>query len=297
MSSARAGEVTEEQRNDVRKGIQSYEQGDAQVALRLWIPVYESLDRTQRFRLAFNIARAEDKLAQESEAAFYYEEFLEGFRDVKSLDGADKARLEEEATRANSRLLALRRQLARVAFADGTYTVRMGERTFAPRQFVYLRPEMVRLVFSNEDKVLDDRSVLLHAGESRLIGPEREVRLQSSPPNLLAPTPGSIELRSGAPFPPVLLVVGAGLTAATVALPVLTYIDGSNYQQAHPLSSNVADADRNQTIQAHYASLETRHYLALSVPITLGVATGALALWYALAPRKKVVIEGAMLRF
>ncbi len=291
-----AGEVTEAQRTDVRAGLRAYDDGDTEEALRLWRPVFDTLARPQRFRLAFNLARASDKVGRDEDAALFYEEFIDGLKAAKVPDVTDRAFLDEEGTRANARLLALRSTLARVAFADGLYVAKVSARTFHPRDIVYLHPETYRFVFTKDEKSLDERSVTLHAGEARVLGPEFEVRLRGTLDPIQSPPP-AIEVRSGPPFPPAVLYLGAGLTVASVALPIFTFVDGTSYHESHHLSSSIAEEGRNASIRAEYASLETRHYLAMSVPITLGLATGALALWYALSPRRAVKLEGAMLRF
>jgi hypothetical protein len=89
------------------------------------------------------------------------------------------------------------------------------------------------------------------------------------------------------PFSPVVLYVGAGVTVASIVVPILTYSHASSVRDSYNAATTFAEAT---TFQDQYGSARTLAYATLAIPIALGAITGGLTAFYVLGTKERDVI-------
>jgi|GEM_PF-1017499 len=301
---ARADDELASYRERFKAGLEKYKGGAVAEALQYWEPIYRELGASKGYRLAFNLARAYETYGDFTRAAERYESFVAEV-DARNTAGEKlDAIVAKEEKEARDRLAELMATKGRIKVNAGASAVAVRIDAAEPRVsgFVaYVAPGAHEVVLAPGTSAEDKRQVTVQAGEIAEIAPRpAEDAAPPAPPprDPVTPLPAPIirtERRTERPFSPIVVVVGAGVAAASVVLPVLAYDSALSYQRSNPLRSpsdvalDSSLAAANDAKRADYKTRQTTFYAALAVPITLGAATAGLAAWYWLGAKERDV--------
>ena len=290
-------------RERFKAGLEKYKAGAVAEALQYWEPIYRELGAAKGYRLAFNLARAYETFGDFTRAAERYESFLSEVDARTRLGEKLDPIVSKEEKEARDRLAELMATKGRIKVNAGVSAVAVRIDAAEPRVsgFVaYVTPGAHEIVIAPATSAEDKRQVTVQAGEVvEITPPTPEDATAASPPPRdpipTAPPPPVIrtEHRTERPFSPIVLVLGAGLTAVSVVLPIIAYDNAISYQRQNPLRSpedvaiDSSLASVNDAKRADYKARQTTFYAALAAPITLGAATAGLAAWYWLGTKER----------
>jgi hypothetical protein len=264
-------------------GIEKYGDGAYAEAIGYWDAIYRELGPQKGYRLAFNMARAYEKLRDFTQAAERYELFLAEYGSRKLAGVALDTNVDREASEAKDRLAELQRTTGRIRVNAGTSSLD-AKIDATPRRAAgftaYVAPGDHTVTFVRGNTTVDARSVHVKAGELVEATPPADPTPQPQP----APRIGH---RLERPFSPVVLYIGAGATVLSVLVPLLTYNNALNIAHSH--DGSIDPAFRAKA-EADYPAARTTAYATLAVPLTLGVATGALATWFFLGSSERAFL-------
>jgi hypothetical protein len=273
-------------RERVQHGVEQYAAGAYREAIGWWEPVYRELGPHKAYRLSFNLARAYEKFLDFTQAAERYESFLAEVDARRKTGEALPPHIVKEEIEALDRLDQLRKTKARIRVNTGSRPVDVqiddGERR-AAGFLLYVRPGTHAIVFWNGKDKLDTKEVVIDAGElSELTppSPPEEVRV-------VEPQPLRRVHEVNHPFSRVVLYVGAGVTVASIIVPILTYSHASSVADSYNAATTF---DAKTTLYDQYGSARTLAYATLAIPIALGAITGGLTAFYVLGTKERDVI-------
>lgn len=274
-------------RERFRMGLVRYQAGNVSEAIQFWEPVYRELGAARGWRLAFNLARAYELFGDATRAVERYESFLSQVAERRQRGEVIEELIQKEEDVA-------RAKLAEMASTKGRIVVPAeGERAIA----VMIDGSEARLAGFTAYVAPGQHTVVLEPGsprESRQVlevaaGQAAVVRLPAkAPPPTLSASPAALWPVEERPFPKGVLFVAGGATALSVLAPVLTFSSAKDFQEQNRLSSEPGASEANLRKQADYDAKKTTYAATLAIPITLAVATGALAAWYFFGGRTRL---------
>lgn len=268
--------------------MEDYAEGRYREAIGKWEPIYRELDLEQSYRLAFNLARAYDKVGDATRAAEYYEIYVAELSRHQGSGEPDPS-LAKHGKDAEERLEELKRSFGRLHVLPGRRVVKIdrGEpRVSVASGFVeYVSPGKHAVTFDpgTKDQVEVEISVL--AGELRDV--ETPALVIARP----ASTPLRYETRIEHPVSSTVLWVAGGVALATVALPVAMYARALGVKSDYDRTSDANRGEKEQ-LGRDYDTARTNAYVSIAVPAVLSVTAGALVTWYLVGARERRVPAG-----
>jgi hypothetical protein len=274
-----------------KAGFEKYNAGQYAEAIVDWEAVYRQSGREKGYRVAFNLARAYDLLADATRAGDYFARYL---REVERRRAAHLPIEEIVATQeeqARARLDELAPVTARIRVLTGgralTLTVDAEDPHVEDRAYVtYVAPGKHIVKFGTGDDVVR-REVSVEKGQT--------VDVDPPPP----PPPPVYVTRVEHPYSGAVMVIAGGVAFASIALPVLFYLNasatGEDFKQANTPERRALD-DEAAPLRDEYLAAKQRAYASLAIPISLAAITLGLTAYYYLGAREtKVRVARPML--
>ena len=239
-------------RERFKAGMERYKAGDLAAAISDWESIYREVGTEKGYRVAFDLARAYDKLGNLAHAEERYQSFLTVVDAKRSAGLALESVVLQEENEARERL-------AKIASEKGPAHP---EPTLAPE--------------STPAPVTSPSPP-----PSAAPAPPSAPPPGSSPP----PTP-AIEPPSDHPFSPVLLFVAGGVTVAAIAACAVEYANAPSAEDAvHAVAGQPVSAQMGPL--STYDNTKTLAYGTLAASISLAAITGGLTAWYLAGTKPK----------
>jgi hypothetical protein len=312
---AHADDPMTEFRDRFAKGMAHYKAGRVTEAVGFWEPIYRELGPEKGYRLAFNLGVAYDALTDATRAAERFEAFLAEVEARRTRGETIEPLVAKEEKEAKEKL-------AHVASTHGRIRVKAGRDPIAaqidagePRlagYLVYVKPGAHTVTFAPGAKEAEKKDVTVAAGELVEVAPTpppppveppkpKPVDKVEPPPDLVKPKPPPpkppprVVVTREPPFPAAVVFVGAGISLATVIVPVLTYGEAASQREA---ALTISDPQKQGEAQAAYDSQRALAYATLVIPIALGTITAGLAIaYFAGTKEKQTLLDASALRF
>lgn len=272
-------------RGRFREGMDKYKAGAFADAIVIWESIYRELGPDTGYRLAFDLARAYDQLGDGIKAADHYDTYLEKVR-VRREQGEtlepNVARQEEIARERRELIVSTKGRIEVHAPARGAVVVRIDNTPARVAPFlVYVEPgnHTVTLGTGREAEV---RTLVVRRGELASVQPRDETRDETPSPSPAPPT--QTVTRIERPFSPTVLWIGAGVAAASLVVPVITYANALSIKTEYDDPATPA-ADKTR-LASDYESARSNAYASIVVPALFTATVGALSLWYVLGTKE-----------
>lgn len=274
---AHADDATDRRREAFKSGMEDYGAGRFREAIGKWEGIYRELEATDSYRLAFNLARAWDKVGDPTRASEYFEAYLVE-TDRRTKEGPIDALLEKQAEDARARLKELKASYGRIAIGAGPRAVKVDKeqpRAAGSAGFVvYVTPGEHTITF--DPKTDAPRTVKVEAGA--VVDVETPPLVVTPVEPKIEPAPVRYETVTERPFSPVVLYVAGGIAAATLIVPVVLYAN------ALSVKSDYDDASRpreeRERLAVDYDSAKTNAYSgAIFAGGMIAIAGGLTAWW------------------
>jgi len=268
-------------RDRFRQGMEKYKAGAMAEAIRAWNAIYDEIGPQRGYRLSFNLARAYEANSETSRAAERYQTFLNEFGVRKAAGEALDPIVEREAQEAQSRLDQLDANNGRIQVVSGGSTLLVQIDASDPRlgTFVsYVAPGSHVVIFSPGSPGQERHDVSVKAGEIVVVSASPPLPPLVAPLPVVALPPKQHRMVLERPFSPVALYVTAGVAAASVVVPILTYANAGAIGTSY-YASTTNPAARQQTYD-NYVSARTVAYVTLAIPMALTALTGSLVVYY-----------------
>jgi hypothetical protein len=275
----------EQYREAFKKGYEKYTEGAFGEAIGLWDPIYRELGPKRGYRLAFNLARAHEKVSDFVLAGERYEAFLDEVDARRKAGEVLDAIVEMEAKEAEERIDELRATRGRIKVIPGAQPLeaRLDARPRRAAGFTaYVSPGEHEIAFLSGDKTIDTQKVTVDAGQIVEVAPPPSAE---EPKPARAESPRETRLETVRPFSPLVLYVGAGMTAASFVLPVILYVNASNL-----VDQLRSEEPPNASANAQYSNARNAAYASWALPIGLGAVTAGLAAWYFAGAKERLVV-------
>lgn len=282
-------------RERFRIGLEKYKAGAHAEAIVVWEAIYREIGHDQGYRLAFNLARAFDKFGDTTRAAEHYEAYAREVEKRREAGATIEENVAKQETEARLRLteLATTRGRVRVDALDRPTLVRIDSGEPRLAGFVaYVAPGRHTVTFgAGKDAARVEIDV--KEGEVVAVGPPAA---EPPRPDVIEKPPTRFETKLERPFSGTILVAGGMVTIATLAIPLLAYADASSIRNDYEAAPS---REVQLGLQSDYDASRSLTYATLAIPITLGVATAALGLWWIFGAKETQipVARGAAFRF
>jgi hypothetical protein len=279
-------------RERFRAGMDRYKAGAYAEAIVIWESVYRTIGREKGYRLTFNLARAYDAYGDSTRAAERYEAYVaEVARRRDRGDALEEVVVSQDAD-AKSRLAELAKTRGRLRVLAGDNPVEASVDGAEPRLAgftAYVLPGRHVVTFGSG---ADARRVEVEVEAGRVLevsAPVAAPAIAPEKPPPPPPPPPRFEAVRERPFPSYILWIGAGLTAASLVIPALTYSRALGVFDEHEASR---DPDERARLANDYFSARSTAYATLAVPATLGAATLGLTAFYFFGGSERLVPVG-----
>jgi hypothetical protein len=267
-------------RERFREGMDRYKAGAFAEAVVIWESIYRELGSDKGYRLAFDLARAYDELGDPIKAADHYESYLEKVAQRRTEGETlepNVSRQEEIARERRDKIAAVKGRICVRAAVHRPVIARVdGTSPRVAGFIVYVEPGAHVVTFGS-GRDADVRNVTVTRGQLLDVDPREEAPLGP-------PAEPRFETRVEHPFSPLVLWVGAGVAAASIIVPVVTYANALSIKSDYD-SPTTSAADR-ATLRNDYDSARTNAYASVVVPALFTAAVGGLALWYVLGAKE-----------
>ncbi len=280
-------------RDRFRLGMDRYRAGAMAEAIRVWGAITDEIGPQRGYRLSFNLGRAYDTNGEATRAAERYRAFLDEAEARRAAGEPLEPMVERETNDASERIAALNESHGRIEIKAGPNAVLAQVDATDPRLgafTAYVAPGKHVVTFSpgtrNEERV----EVTVALGELVVTQPTAPppAWVDAGPIDTL---PIVTHHQKKYPFSPVVLYVGAAVTAVSIAAPILAYGHAySLYDTYYSPSSTLAA--RNSAAAAYNGGATSLAYGMLAVPIALGAVTGGLTIWYFAGAKNREVGVG-----
>jgi hypothetical protein len=268
-------------RERFRAGLEKYKAGAYADAIVVWEAIYREIGPDQGYRLAFNLARAHDKFGDFTRAAEHYEAYAREVQRRRDAGATIEENVAKQETEARLRLaeLATTRGRIRVEAGESPLIVRIDSGEPRLAGFVaYVAPGKHTVTFGT-GKDAPRVEVDVKEGEAVVAAPPPpEVPKPPDPP-----PPVRYETTFERPFSGAVVLAGGIATVASLAVPIVTYANASAIRDDY---ESATTREAQLPLQSDYESSRSLTYATLAIPITLGVATAALAAWWLLGTRE-----------
>jgi len=285
-------------RDRFRAGLARLEAGQTAEAIVTWEAVYAELGPTRGYRLAYNLGIAYDRYGDASRAAERFLAFLSEVATRRERGENLDPSLLKQADEATERMAEISRSKGRVSVRSAQrlpVQIDGGDARVSPFT-AFLPPGAHVITFEPGSPRARRVEVAVREGQAyevdapdeplvapALVAPPTAVKMPPVPPQPQGPE------RMERPFPWPVLAGAAGLTAASVLIPVLTYGNAGDLRAQYDASKDPAQQDR---LAQDYESARSTAYATVAIPITLAAATVGLSLWYVLGA-KSSTLSGA----
>jgi len=273
-----------------RRGLELYDTGRYAAAAVLWEKLLDELGADKGWKLNYNLGLAYHAMGEATLAVERFESFLQR---VAAEAQALPAEYEERRQDAASRILTIAREHGAVVLPAGPVAVHVRIDGGPPRPsgFVaYLRPGPHVIEIIGPSGIARLVEVSAAAGESitvdtrdRAAEPAAPTAAVPSPPSTAVPPPpataptGPAEPPSPAEFPTTLVLVGAGLTAASFVFPAVMWKLADD-ERAEAEALGPGHTGYAAAVDS-FESARTSYELSYILPAALGAATAAVAIW------------------
>ena len=287
-------------RDRFRAGLARLEAGQTAEAIVTWEAVYAELGPTRGYRLAYNLGIAYDRYGDASRAAERFLAFLSEIATRRERGENLDASLLKQADDATERMAEISRSKGRVSVRSPLrlpVQIDGGDARVSPFT-AFLPPGAHVITFEPgsararrvEIAVREGQAYEVDAPDEPAVAPAPMAppAVAQMPPRPPQPQPEGPQ-RMERPFPWPVLAGAAGLTAASVLIPVLTYGNAGDLRTQYDASKDPAQQDR---LAQDYESARSTAYATVAIPITLAAATVGLSLWYVLGA-KSTTLSGA----
>jgi hypothetical protein len=247
-------------------GVRRYQEGDLQGAAAAFALAYE---QSHDFRLLYNLAQVQEDLQDPAQALRWLELYLaRGGEQIDAERRAEVARTRADLERRSAALRVTTNVAGARLWLDG---VPAGS---VPSEAMWLNPGVHRVVVAEEGRAPVVQTVVLVAGERRLLDVPLRVAPSQPAPGAIG---GAVESESRERTP---LWIGMGATGASAALAVgfalLTRDADSRLERE--LSRYPADAEALDSARSRVATLAA----VTDVCIGASVVAAGLSLYFAL---------------
>jgi hypothetical protein len=275
-----ADDVREALREAFRVGLERYVAQDYTGALAVWEPIYVRLGPRDGYRLAFNLARANDKLGRRAACATHLADYLGEVRRRREGGEVLEASVTRQADEAEERLRELAPLLTLIRVRASVGRFRFDDSTWrAPPNALYLEPGTYAVQVDGHPSVVP-AEVRAFAGATL----DLDIRDRVASPPASPPTAVTNDgLASARPFHPGVLVASGVVTALGVTATAFTY-QGALGTREDYFAAGDATRDR---LRSDYESQRTTAYVALGATLVSVVALATLTTWYLVAPSGK----------
>ncbi len=273
----------------VKEGNSHYEAGRYADAVVVWRAVYDELGPSKAYRLSYNLGRAYEAIGDPTRAAERYASFLDEL-EKRHASGERTAEADKYATEARERLAALSAQHGRIRVAGSSppAIVRVDSQEPRPSGFVaFVRPGAHKITFGVGSS--NETSFEVRVDRGQIVDVAAPAPSTSNPPTRTRNDERAAPASAGQeetvrPFSPVILVVGAGVTLASIAVPIVTYTRALEAKDAYDATPTSDQAARDRAA-AEYDDRRSIAELSLVLPISLAAITAGLVGWYFLGSR------------
>lgn len=272
-------------RDRFRAGLARLEAGQTAEAIVTWEAVYAELGPTRGYRLAYNLGIAYDRFGDASRAAERFLAFLSEVAARRERGETLDASLQKQADDATERMAEISRSKGRVSVRSPLrlpVQIDGGDARVSPFT-AFLPPGAHVITFEPGSPRARRVEIAVREGQAYEVDAPSEPAVAPAPvaPVTVArmpPQPGPQgPERMERPFPWPVLAGAAGLTAASVLIPVLTYGNAGDLRAQYDASKDPAQQDR---LAQDYEGARSTAYATVAIPVTLAAATVGLTLWY-----------------
>ena len=283
--------------------MERYRAGAIAEAIAFWEPIYREMGASKGYRLAYNLGVAYQAFGDATHAAERFDAFLAEVDARRAQKETLEPIVAKEETEAKARMATLLATKGRIRIAAGPRAVAAQIDAGEPRVsgFVaYVTPGAHKVTFGPGTKDATTQEVSLKPGEVVDLSPPPPPTEQNppnadvpkpndrvSPPLGPATTPTRVVHEIDHPFHVAVIFVGGGLTALSVALPIVTVSHAANLRHTYATSTNPGE---HKNIENDYGSAQTTANMSLAVPVVLGLATASLATWYFAGTRERDIV-------
>jgi hypothetical protein len=305
-------------RDRFKQGMDLYEHGAAAQAIATWEPIYRDLGEQRGYRVAYDLGVAYAALGDAPHAGERLQAFVSEVDARRGRGEALEAAVTKDESDARARLAGLVPILARIRVAPATPPSVVRVDAGDPRTtgfLAWVRPGPHAVVFDPGTRA--ERTIAIEVAAGAMVelvpppppaAPETPSMPGAAPALPAAPAPAppaapaspassrpsalsapGVEpaaalgppLPHAAPFPPLLMAIGGGVTLAAVVAAVALEIHANDLhdryvaEQAHSPDGTIPAADRSS-----FATARTWAYLAVGASAGLAGVTGGLVLWY-----------------
>jgi hypothetical protein len=308
-------DTLEAQRERFRAGLEKYRTGAFAEAILIWENIYSDLGPEKGYRLAFNLARAYEQFGNSTRAAESYETYVKETARRRDAGETLEPVVEKQEAEAKERLAELAATQGRIRITgerSAIVKIDGGAERLATRTgfVVYVTPDRVHVV-TFEPGTKDEQQLTVRVERGKLVEvapPAPKVvppTVVSTPP----PLPTRFEIREERPFGKGVLFVAAGVTAASVAVPLVLYASAGSAESDYEASSREgrtssalgdkagydAALAKGTRQKSEYESRRDTAYASLAIPAALGAATiGLAAYWLFRTKETRVPVTGGL---
>jgi hypothetical protein len=311
---ARAADPLEAQRERFRAGLEKYRAGAYAEAILVWETIYDELGPEKGYRLAFNLGRAYEQFGNPTRAAESYEAYLAEVARRREASEPLEPVVEKQEGEAKERLAELGATQGRIRIAgDRSVIVKIdgGAERIAPTTglVVYVTPDREHTITFNpgtRDEMVVRRPV--EAGKQIELAPPEPASAPLPPPARTAPPAPPIRFvtREERPFDASVLYVAAGVTVASVVVPIVLYANAQSAKSDYDASRRQAStndveawraAERSgQRQSSDYYAARSTAYASYALPAVLAAASvGLAAFWFLGTTQTRVPVSAAIL--
>lgn len=303
----------EAQRERFRAGLERYRAGAFAEAILIWQNIYRELGSEKGYRVAFNLARAYEQFGDTTRAAESYEAYVRETARRRDAGDALEPIVEKQEREAKERLAELAATQGRIRISGeraAVVAIDGGAERLAPRTgFVaYVTPGRAHVV-TFDPGTRDEQRIEVRVGLGEIVEISPPSPRPASPPPVAAPprpTAPRFETRRERPYDSSVLYIAAGLTAASIAVPIVLYANASAVRSDHDAvraDASRASADEydalaatGQRLETEYESARSTAYASIAIPAALGIATLGLAAYWLFGTREtRVPVAGGIL--
>ncbi len=296
--SARAdGDPLSQWRERFKAGMERYTAGALGDAIAAWEPVYREMGPKTGYRLAYNLGIAYQEQGDATRAAERFEAFLSEVDTRRAASETLEAVVLHEEDEGRKRLadLVATKGRFKVAATDPPVAVQIdaGEPRLAGF-IAYVAPGAHTVTFGVGSADAKSEQHDIKAGDLVELAPPPPPAPRPPPPDAppprAAPPATRVEHTVDRPFSPIVIYVGGALTAASIVLPILTFQHAADLRHQYTAANDASDVAQKSAIASEYGNAQTIGDASLWVPITLGVATVALATWYFAGKQERDIV-------
>lgn len=281
-------EIMNKFRAQVEQGTALFQAGKPRDAISIWEQVSRVVGDERGFRLLYNLGVAYENIGDDVKAADCYDRFLYQInrrRDKRGLPPfdlpTDIGRFEKEAT---EHLSGIQNRYSRIRVIvakghTGLFRIDGGDIQMAGKD-IYVLPGPHQLILEAGTQSQEVKMIVAQKGqivEVKLDSPAEQPRSENKPNEPPKKSPSH-----NPPFSAVWIGVSAGMTLASLAVPVLLR---SGAQEQYDSLSSTPRKQRDNSID-DYEQKKQLAYASWAVPATLGAVTLGLTGWYFLDSRK-----------